>query len=231
VTPFLHPGIPLVGLVLGAISLIFGLLYLLIVVRFKALLLSYSGFIKGVIIANMAVSILSSFLIGRLAPLGYLYLGIGVLILVYLVRSVTRLAAEGDSDDAEPTPDPTSPSVTPPASTGGAPSVGADHKDVRHNQMSIPDELKKLSDLRKEGSLTEQEFSDAKARLLASDASGKKSKAAGWLLIIFGLVLALPLLLAPSAHRTVSETIGRLTIPIIIIVVGCYYAGFIKKAI
>ena len=33
--------------------------------------------------------------------------------------------------------DPMSPSVTPPAGVGGAPSVAADHKDVRHNRLAL----------------------------------------------------------------------------------------------
>ena len=97
--------------------------------------------------------------------------------------------------------------------------------------MSLPDELKKLADLRQSGALSEQEFTEAKARLIASGAGAKRKKTMGWLLIIFGGLVGILVLTGPSKGQTASEFLGTITFPVIIIAVGCYYAGFIKKAI
>jgi len=97
--------------------------------------------------------------------------------------------------------------------------------------MSLPDDLKKLADLRQNGVLTEQEFAEAKARVIASDAGVKRKKMMGWLLIVFGILMGILVLTGPSKTRNVSELLGTLTLPVIIVAVGCYYAGFIRKAI
>ena len=98
--------------------------------------------------------------------------------------------------------------------------------------MSLPDELKNLADLRKNGALTEKEFTDAKARLIEADGGAKKKKTTmGWLLIIFGILVGILVLTGPTKGQSASELLGELTFPVIIIALGCYYAGFIRKAI
>lgn len=97
--------------------------------------------------------------------------------------------------------------------------------------MNLPDELKKLADLRRDGSLSEQEFVDAKTQLIASGSNKKTKRRTGWLLITFGVIWGLIVLNAPSVDQDASGLIGTLILPAIFVAVGCYYAGFIKKAI
>ena len=98
--------------------------------------------------------------------------------------------------------------------------------------MSLPDELRNLAELRQSGALTEKEFSEAKARVIAVNGGAKGKKTTmGWLLIIFGLLVGILVLTGSSKGQNASELLGVLTFPVIIIALGCYYAGFIRKAI
>jgi hypothetical protein len=45
------------------------------------------------------------------------------------------------------------------------------HQTIKWHPMNLTDEIKKLADLRQQGQLTDQEFSDAKRKLLAQDSA------------------------------------------------------------
>jgi len=66
------------------------------------------------------------------------------------------------------------------------------------------------------------------------DDQPKKSgmrRTTGWLLVVFGILWALTVLMTSQRQGTnISETLGAVTLPILIAFVGLYFAGVIKSA-
>jgi len=110
-------------------ALLNGLAFAFVAVQFGTLIVKSPGTIKAV----LHISFWADFVLG--VSFGSLPYGmsdrlgwvIATIIYMYLLHSVTRISGEQKGNVPNQLPDPTSPSVTPPARAGGAPSVGADH--------------------------------------------------------------------------------------------------------
>jgi len=56
-------------------------------------------------------------------------------------------------------------------------------------------------------------------------------KTTGWLLVVFGLLWGVTVLMADQRRGTnISSTLGGVTVPILVAIVGLYFAGIIKNA-
>jgi hypothetical protein len=56
-------------------------------------------------------------------------------------------------------------------------------------------------------------------------------KTSGWLLVVFGLFWGATVLVADQRNGTdISSTLGGVTVPILVSLVGFYFAGIIKSA-
>ncbi|MEO7412407.1 MAG: hypothetical protein ABIZ81_03545 [Opitutaceae bacterium] len=66
------------------------------------------------------------------------------------------------------------------------------------------------------------------------DDKPKKSgmrKTTGWLLVLLGILWAITVLFSTQRPSTnASETIGAVTVPILVALAGLYFAGVIKSA-
>jgi hypothetical protein len=59
---------------------------------------------------------------------------------------------------------------------------------------------------------------------------GGMRKTTGWLLVVFGIVWALTVLSANQRSGVnISRTLGAVTMPILVALVGLYFAGVIKN--
>lgn len=82
-------------LLLSAASIVFGVLFAYLVIRFAELLPGRPAFIRNVLTANLALSVIGLLSLSGGVGSGALFrLGIALLIYFYLVKSVTRLSAE-----------------------------------------------------------------------------------------------------------------------------------------
>jgi len=56
-------------------------------------------------------------------------------------------------------------------------------------------------------------------------------KTTGWLLVVFGVLWALTVLIANQRNGVnISSTLEAVTVPILVALVGLYFAGVIKSA-
>ena len=106
-----------------------GVAFAFVAVRFGALIVKAPGTIKAVLHvsfwADCVVGVSFSRFPNNMSDrFGWV---IAAIIYMYLLHSVTRISDELKGNVPNQLPDPTSPSVTPPAKAGGAPSVAADH--------------------------------------------------------------------------------------------------------
>ncbi len=110
-------------------TLLSGLAFAFVAVRFGTLIAKSPGTIKAVLHVSFWADCIVGVSFGRFPSrmsdrFGWV---IATVIYMYLLHSVARISDEQKGNVPNQLPDPTSPSVTPPAGAGDAPSVGADH--------------------------------------------------------------------------------------------------------
>jgi hypothetical protein len=63
------------------------------------------------------------------------------------------------------------------------------------------------------------------------DTTPTRNKAFGWIIVVVGMIWALVVLISDQKKGTdISSTLGGVTVPILVSLVGLYLAGIIKNA-